>query len=1192
MITKSTLPLLAAAVLVATVMIGHADQIVTLHPGSNTVTCQVQGIPDNTLGGGFISGLNGGTSIGTADNLQFFDPVLGTYQTFWYKNGGVGGTGWRSPGLSNVNAASWVWNPGEDAFIQQKGSVDSTLTLTGSPRSVVWKGAVSGNWDTFTSNWTANGLPTTFLNYDNVIFDDTATGTTTVNLITALAPNGVTVNGSTSYTLTGPGKLTGATGLTMNSGVLTVLTDNDYTGNTTINGGTLLLGNGGTTGSITGNIVANGGTLIFNRAGSITLAGLLSGPGVVTKNGTGSLTLTGFSASFTGATTVNSGSLLVDGLLGSGVSVNAGATLGGTGSIGGPVVIAAGSALQPGHGGTGTLTTGPTTLNGTYTCEFDSTISDCLAVAGNLDLTGAKVSFLALNPPTAVNYVIATYSGTLTGTFQVTSIPAGYEVPNGYSLDYSVPGQVRLTKPASPGINQLLSSGTIAQFADTSLYTKDGIVIKVGAVGEQLFPESEHVKAALVAAGQAGGVVAPGWQVTSYFEEWTDRIILRKATSFDMLDGGRFNNEFLGGSAFVPSGNLETDSQSQPTESEVLSMAADYIASGEHHTLYPAASAAGDISAQALMDELGKDRGPVTITETIEFARIATPLEDLGGIQPGQLPVLGQEAVAGAPLTLPQGSNSTGLNFPIHFGALTAGCGQSLPGTSGTATYSAKMLNGFTIGSEWQKSYEYSRNWYTFRTTATVTFGLGVRIPWQADVEVTPSRISCPPAPDLTPFEASIKINTLDADPAFYSAVGIPSTQIFDGQELVTRAGASITVYLKVLKKTYLNNSLGKIVDLGKNFDPPLGNTLSLGTVTIPYETTGLGWNLWYVGIGVDLGVGFGITGTRFDISVSPQNSTNLPGYTTSPQTIQVIGENVWKTLCFGIRDTSPTKWQPLSYCREFYRYGPLYENASYYTSLNVSPMARIRATIYLSKVWNKLSDINLPSNWWTITTLNFNLPKLGPHANTISRIDASTGTMRDCKRDCILFPLNLATSPIAPGSWAFRVFGQVMDGGNVTEYLPTGATLVPGSITGGGVYNAATRSISWMIASGSQVVDVSYSLASQVGEPKPVGQWQPLGTGPPLGILGSPGTTQQEADDALLTWQLAQRPTLQEVQDARAGSVIIQGQDGVVQLKFNLQISDDLIHWVTTPETLSNPITVDQPIDAAKRFFRFKVAE
>jgi hypothetical protein len=115
------------------------------------------------------------------------------------------------------------------------------------------------------------------------------------------------------------------------------------------------------------------------------------------------------------------------------------------------------------------------------------------------------------------------------------------------------------------------------------------------------------------------------------------------------------------------------------------------------------------------------------------------------------------------------------------------------------------MLNGLTISKGWQSTYEYNRKCGTFRVTVIASFGFGVRIPWQADVEVSPSRIPCPAVPDKTPFEAAIKINTLDANADFYRALGLPENQIHDGQEFVARAVTTIHVFLRVLGTTYLS---------------------------------------------------------------------------------------------------------------------------------------------------------------------------------------------------------------------------------------------------------------------------------------------------------------------------------------------------------------------------------------------------
>jgi autotransporter-associated beta strand protein len=175
------------------------------------------------------------------------------------------------------------------------------------------------------------------------------------------------------------------------------------------------------------------------RTGTVNQA--ISGSGALTKSGAGRLVLAAAN-SYSGGTTVTTGTLLVNNAGGSGagtgaVSVQNSSTLGGIGACSGTVTVAAGATLAPGDNGVGTLATGPAVLAGAYQCQLDGAAADKLAVTGNLDLTGASLAVANLNPPSAGSYVIATYTGTRTGTFAT--------VPAGYTVDYSTPNQVKLT---------------------------------------------------------------------------------------------------------------------------------------------------------------------------------------------------------------------------------------------------------------------------------------------------------------------------------------------------------------------------------------------------------------------------------------------------------------------------------------------------------------------------------------------------------------------------------------------------------------------------------------------------------------------------------------------------------------------------------------------------------------------------
>ncbi|MFC3815028.1 autotransporter outer membrane beta-barrel domain-containing protein [Lysobacter sp. GCM10012299] len=95
----------------------------------------------------------------------------------------------------------------------------------------------------------------------------------------------------------------------LGTNTLTLRGNNSYTGTTTITGGVLQVGDGGSTGALVGNTVNDGG-LTFNRSGSLGYAGAISGSGWVRQRGPGTTVLSGAS-SYTGGTFISAGTLSV-----------------------------------------------------------------------------------------------------------------------------------------------------------------------------------------------------------------------------------------------------------------------------------------------------------------------------------------------------------------------------------------------------------------------------------------------------------------------------------------------------------------------------------------------------------------------------------------------------------------------------------------------------------------------------------------------------------------------------------------------------------------------------------------------------------------------------------------------------------------------------------------------------------------
>ncbi|RAO75897.1 hypothetical protein CA260_17885 [Dyella jiangningensis] len=182
------------------------------------------------------------------------------------------------------------------------------------------------------------------------------------------------------------------------NGALILTGANTYAGGTTISGGLLRIGGGGTTGSIIGDVL-NNGTLSFDRADDVSFAHVITGTGGFIQAGTGTLFLTGTN-SYTGTTQIDAGALYVNGNQSAATgatTVANGATLGGYGTLGGDVFVADGAALAPGDkGATGTLT-----INGNLTLSSGSLLNfgfgqatggtqagDLVNVKGNLTLDG------------------------------------------------------------------------------------------------------------------------------------------------------------------------------------------------------------------------------------------------------------------------------------------------------------------------------------------------------------------------------------------------------------------------------------------------------------------------------------------------------------------------------------------------------------------------------------------------------------------------------------------------------------------------------------------------------------------------------------------------------------------------------------------------------------------------------------
>ena len=313
----------------------------------------------------------------------------------------------------------------------------ATLSLNGGTQLLLFRfgfqrhqldSANSSAWNVQTTqNCTNVGSPDVFFNLDNVNFDDNASTFTVAVQPTGVQPNSVTFsNNSHDYTISG-GAIGGAGSVVFNgSRTVTLTNNNTYTGGTTINSGTVQLGDGTNPGGSFGaGTVNNNGAIVVNYGvNNGSLGSAVAGAGSVNVGGTGTITFSGTNT-YTGGTGVNAGASVVIGngsSLGTGSVTNNGAiygsgtavlpnlingggslnamsgtlTLTGNSGYSGNTTIAPGATLSLGNGGTTGSITSPIANSGTlvYNRSDNITINNAISGSGAVAKEGTGIATL------------------------------------------------------------------------------------------------------------------------------------------------------------------------------------------------------------------------------------------------------------------------------------------------------------------------------------------------------------------------------------------------------------------------------------------------------------------------------------------------------------------------------------------------------------------------------------------------------------------------------------------------------------------------------------------------------------------------------------------------------------------------------------------------------------------------------
>jgi autotransporter-associated beta strand protein len=260
-----------------------------------------------------LAGINGFAKSGAGILiLATNNPLAGNL----YIDSGI--TSATSEGAVRIANPSAIANILSPISIRDDNSASSTLQLDGTAGSI-----------TVSQGIALNGRNVNVVSIENVAGTNTLAGNLTINvgggyypiqsdagLLTLSGTVSSVATGSRTFTFQGNGNTTISGALADGSasisavksgtGTLTLLGANAYSGTTTISGGTLQVGNGGTAGTLGTNNVTDNSALTFNLSGAVTAPNTIAGSGSVSNLGSGTLTFN-TANSYTGGTKLSQG---------------------------------------------------------------------------------------------------------------------------------------------------------------------------------------------------------------------------------------------------------------------------------------------------------------------------------------------------------------------------------------------------------------------------------------------------------------------------------------------------------------------------------------------------------------------------------------------------------------------------------------------------------------------------------------------------------------------------------------------------------------------------------------------------------------------------------------------------------------------------------------------------------------------